>query len=104
MADLIKTYMETYEYEYGLDEILLEEWICSQYPEWFLGLTPGVVVSEGDMESDIELGSLEKIDPTMVKDRAQEFADFTKSVSRHTRRGASREALLLRYTTNYKRL
>ena len=102
MADLIKTYMETYEYEYGLDEILLEEWICSQYPEWFLGLTPGVVVSEGDMESDIELGSLEKIDPTMVKDRAQEFADFTRRFASHPERSFTRSSSTggTRQTTN----
>lgn len=76
VAPLVRHYMSTYRYGYGVDEMLLEEWVGSDYPKWFKeegGV--GFITTEGDPESDMELGDLDIVDPTEVGDDAPRLAD-----------------------------
>ena len=78
VGPLVRDFMHRYEYSYGLDEILLEQWVGTMYPEWFREEGgAGFIVTEGDPESDMALGGIEIIDPAMVGEDAGEFADET---------------------------
>ena len=86
-------YMENFKYEYGLDEVLLEEWIAVRYPKWFAEETPGFLTMEGDPESDMNLSNIFKIDPTMVGESAQYFADKTIDFSKYVIGSAEHEQI-----------
>lgn len=72
-------------YGYGLDEILLEQWVGTMYPKWFQNDGgPGFITIEGDPESDMQLSDIVIIDPAMVGEDAPRFADHVVDFSKVT--------------------
>ena len=71
----IHNFLKRYRYRYTDDELVLDEWFQTRYPQWWVPTTPkdGLFIREqtGD-ESNMTLGVF--VDPAPVGDEARRFA------------------------------